>query len=113
MSILKELHTLVSGMAIRVETGVFSEPAPDTYAVLTPLSDTFSLFCDNRPSTDVNEVRISLYSKGNYLQLKQGLENVLLAADFTITDRRYVGYETGSGYHHYAVDVAKHYVLED
>ena len=31
-----------------VETGVFSDAAPDTYLVLTPLSDTFDLHADNR-----------------------------------------------------------------
>ncbi len=113
MSILEELKTLVEGLGIRVETGVFSEPAPDTYVVLTPLTDTFSLYCDNRPSLDINEVRISLFSKSNYLQLKNDLEGSLLDGDFTITDRCYVGYEEDTGYHHYAVDAAKLYEMEE
>ena len=28
---------------------------------------------------------------------------------FTITDRRYIGYESDTKYHHIAIDVAKHY----
>ena len=38
-------------------------------------------------------------------------------ADFTITDRRYLlpddMYEQESGYHHFAIDVAKSYELEE
>ena len=38
---------------------------------------------------------------------KGQLSNALLAADFVITDRRYIGHEDDTGYHHYAIDVAK------
>jgi len=31
----------------------------------------------------------------------------------TITDRRYIGYENDTGYHHYAVDVAHYYEMEE
>lgn len=44
---------------------------------------------------------------------KNRIVKTLLAQDFTITDRRYVGYETENGYHHYVVDVAKHYEMEE
>ena len=37
---------------------------------------------------------------------------LLLRDDFTITGRLYNGYETETGYHHYTVDVAKHYEME-
>ena len=36
----------------------------------------------------------------------------LLASAIIITDRHYVGHEDDTGYHHYAIDVAKHYVWE-
>ena len=45
--------------------------------------------------------------------MKKAVVNALLAADFTITARQYIGFENESGYHHYAVDVAKHYELEE
>jgi hypothetical protein len=77
------------------------------------MTDAFSLFGDNKPLMDVSEVRISLFSKGNYLKRKRQITQVLLAADFTVTDRRYVGYEDATGYHHYAIDVAKEYETED
>jgi hypothetical protein len=37
----------------------------------------------------------------------------LLAAGYTITDRQYIGYETETGYHHYNVDVAQYYEMEE
>ncbi|KGP74998.1 hypothetical protein JT05_13105 [Desulfosporosinus sp. Tol-M] len=112
MSILAELNTLLSP-TLPVETGVFSDKPPDEYLVLTPMTDEFSLFGDNTPLIDLSEVRISLFSKGNYLQIKRQITLTLLNADFTITDRRYIGYESDTGYHHYAIDVAKSYELEE
>ena len=112
MSILAELNTLLSPI-LPVETGVFSEKPPDEYLVLTPMTDEFPLFGDNTPLVDLSEVRISLFSKGNYLQRKRQITLTLLDADFTITDRRYIGYESDTGYHHYAIDVAKDFELED
>lgn len=111
MSILAELNTMLTPI-LPVETGVFSGVPPDEYLVLTPMTDEFVLFGDNVPLFDVSEVRISLFSKGNYLQRKRQITQVLLNAEFTITDRRYVGYEADTGYHHYAIDAANEYELE-
>ena len=113
MSILSELNTLFETANIPVETGVFSGVPPDEYLVLTPLTDTFAVYGDNKPLADVSEVRISLFSKNNYLQRKNQLVRILLQADFVITDRRYIGHEDDTGYHHYAIDVAKYYELEE
>jgi len=113
MSILSELNALFENINISVETGVFSGVPPDEYLVLTPLTDTFTVFGDNKPLADINEVRVSLLSKNNYLQRKNQLVRILLQADFVITDRRYIGHEDDTGYHHYAIDVAKYYELEE
>ena len=113
MSILSELNTLFETSNIPVETGVFSGVPPDEYLVLTPLTDTFAVYGDNKPLADVSEVRISLFSKNNYLQRKNQLVRMLLQADFVITDRRYIGHEDDTGYHHYAIDVAKEYETEE
>ena len=40
------------------------------------------------------------------------IEKALLEAGITITDRRYIGHEDDTGYHHFAIDTAKHYELE-
>ena len=113
MSLLSELNTIAESCAIPVETGVFTDPAPDTYLVLTPLADTFDLHADNCPGIDTQVVRLSLFTKGSYTKLKNRLVRTLFGADFYITDRRYIGFETDTGYHHYAIDVAKSYILEE
>ncbi len=113
MSLLAEVKAIIENCKIPVETGVFSDAPPDTYAVLTPLADSFDLHADNKPSVDVQEVRLSLFCKENYLKSKNRLVKAILNADITVTDRRYIGHEDGTGYHHYAIDVAKSYVWED
>ncbi len=113
MSLLSELTSIISGLNVPVETGVFSGTAPDTYAVLTPIGDTFDLFADNMPEQDIEEVRISLFHKGNYVALKRRIEKAILSAEITITNRVYVGHEDDTGYHHYAIDVANLYETEE
>lgn len=112
MSILRELNTLLSPI-LPVETGIFSGVPPDEYIVLTPMAYSFALFGDNEPLIDISEVRISLFSKGNYVKRKNQLTAALIQASFTITDRRYIGYETDSGYNHFAVDAMKEYETEE
>ncbi|MCL1796382.1 MAG: hypothetical protein FWG37_05790, partial [Clostridia bacterium] len=70
MNILQELITLLSGLGVPVETGIFSDIAPDEYLVVTPLADTFPLHADNHPLNETQEARLSLYSKGNYISRK-------------------------------------------
>ena len=113
MSVLADLQLALTPLSIPMETGVFTEAAPDQYIVVVPMTDTFELYADNSPGTEVQEARISLFSKGNYTSAKKAVVRALLAADFTITDRRYNGYETETGCHHYVVDVAKHYEMEE
>lgn len=112
MSILEDLNAVCAALEIPVETGIFSDEAPDTYIVITPLSDTFDLHADNAPGVDIQEARLSLYTKGSYTALKNRLVRLLLREDFTITGRTYNGYETDTGYHHYTVDAARHYEFE-
>ena len=45
--------------------------------------------------------------------IKNQIVRRLLAAELTVTDRRYLGHEDETGYHQYAIDVAKEYELED
>ena len=113
MSVLADIQTALSVLDIPIETGVFTDAAPAKYIVVVPIADTFDLHADNVPGIDVQEARLSLYVQGNYMADKNTIVKTLLGADFTITDRRYIGYETETGYHHYAVDVAKHYEMEE
>lgn len=112
MSLLADLNALLDGLGIPVETGVFIDEAPDEYAVLTPLTDTFPEYADNTPQYDQQEVRISLFTKGNYRRRKNAIVRALIAAGITITDRLYVGHEDDTGYHNYAIDVAQIYDYE-
>ena len=113
MSVLSDIQTALSGLDLPIETGVFSDAAPAKYIVVVPLTDTFDLHADNTPGYDVQEARLSLYAQGSYTKEKNVVVKALLAFDFTITDRRYIGYETETGYFHYVVDVAQCYELEE
>lgn len=113
MSLLSDLKTVLAPLGYSIETGAFSDAAPGQYVVLVPLADTFSLHADNTPGIDVQEVRISLFSKGSYTAMKNAVIHALLSAGITITARQYIGYETETGYHHYNVDVAHYYETEE
>ena len=113
MSLLADLNTIAKQLDIAVETGLFSEPAPAEYLVLTPLADTFEIHADNAPELDVQEVRISLFTKGSYTKRKKAIVRALLAAGITITERRYIGHDDDTGYHNYAIDVANFYEMEE
>lgn len=112
MSLLAELNSIAKKNKIAVQTGVFKGTPPDKYIVLTPISDGLSLIADNAPGFEIHEVRVSLFCKGNYMTYKKILTKAFLEAEITIADRRYIGHEDDTDYHHYAIDVAKLYELE-
>ena len=105
MSIFSEIITILKPLNIPIETSIFSGKAPETYIILTPLSDSFPLFADNMPQAEICEVRLSLFSKQNYLQIKNEITRLLLNADFTITNRLYIGFEEDTKYHHVCIDI--------
>lgn len=113
MSLLSELNLILDSMNIPVETGAFSGSPPEYYAVLTPITDAFGFFADNIPQNNIEEVRISLFDKGNYNEKKNKLVKLLLRSDISVTDRRYIGREDNTGYYHYAIDVAKNYDIKE
>jgi len=113
MSIFAELDTLITGLGLPVETGVFSGKAPEEYVVLTPLGDSFPLHCDNRPEYETQEVRLSLFCRGNYLARKKQITKALIQAGFTITDRHYAGRDDETGYHNQSIDCSKLYKWEE
>lgn len=112
MSILEDLTALLHSLDILIETGVFSNKAPSEYIVITPMTDEFALFADNQPQFEMQEVRLSLFSKGNYLARKNQIVRALLAQEYTITGRQYIEHEDDTGYHHYSVDVCKEFAVE-
>ncbi len=112
MNILSELNSLLENLKIPFETGHYSGIPPNEYIVIIPMTDSFELYADNTPQNEVQEARLSLYSKSNYYKLRNRLTKALLKADFTITDRRYIGFEADEKLHHYVIDVLKQYELE-
>jgi len=112
MSILAELNEIMTGLDIPVETGSFSDSPPSRYVVLTPMADSYENFADNQPLDESQDVRISLFHFGNYVETKDAIVEALLKAEFTIIDRRYMGFDRESGFHQYAIDVSKIYNLE-
>jgi hypothetical protein len=110
-SILKDISEVLEPLEIPIETGVFSNKPPDEYIVLIPMSDIFDHYADDLPGAELQEVRLSLFSKGNYQTRKNEVVSTLLSEDFTITDRRYIGYEKDTGFHHFAIDASKVYDL--
>jgi len=113
MSLLADLNLILAPFDIPVETGVFSDIPSDDYLVLTPMSDRLDLFADNDAYMIVSEARISLFTKNNYVQLKEDLTKALQLGGITITDRQYVDYEQDTKFHHYAIDVMKEYEMEE
>ena len=107
--LLERARTVCEAQGLPFQTGLYTKtPAPKSYVVATPLADTFDVFADNAPGFEVEEVRLSLFTKTNYLQARTRLTTALLASGLTVTARRYVGFEDDTGYHHYAIDVAAH-----
>jgi hypothetical protein len=113
MNLLTELMNIMNTLDVPVEMGVFSGEAPKTYAVLTPMVSTFDLYADNYPGVDIQEARVSLFTKNNYLERQDQIVRACMNAGMTITSRSYIGHEDDTGYHHYAIDVEQLYVVEE
>ena len=112
MSVLQELTSALSALGAPLETGVFTDKPPDEYIVITPMTEWAAVSGDNWPVIDVAEFRITLYTRKNYVRRKNQIIRACLDNGFTITMRRYVGFEESTGYHTYAVDAAKEFFTE-
>ncbi|MEW6859868.1 hypothetical protein [Trueperella pyogenes] len=108
--LLEVVTGVCEALAIPVRVSLFTPtPLPDTFAVTTPLGDDLRLWADGSPGVEIEEARLSLYTRGNYLPLRDHVTAALLAAGVTITGRTYVAFEDETGYHHYAIDLAAHH----
>lgn len=103
---LSELVSLLQDF-LPVQTSPYMCDMPDECVILTPLSDVLVHYCDNSPSYENQSVRISLFTKDNYLGIKDEIVSVLLENEFAISNMVYVGYEQDSKFHHYSIDVNK------
>ncbi|WP_172119277.1 hypothetical protein [Actinomyces faecalis] len=110
--LLEHLTTTCEKLGLPVRVALFTEtPLPEAFVVLTPLVDTLALYGGNTPGAQVEEARLSVYVRGDYLPLRGQLTAALLAAGVTITVRSYIGFEDETGYHHYAIDTQTHHML--
>ena len=113
MNILTELTALLTDLEIPFETGHFNGKPTDEYIVIIPISDQLDLYADNQPQAEIQEARLSLYSKGNFMRLRNRLTKALLQADFTVADRRYIGFEADTKFHHYIIETQKTYEIPE
>ena len=113
MNILSDVKKVLEELNIPAMTGAFKDNVKEKYVVLIPLADSYPISADNMPITDVQELRITLFSKENYIKLKNQLILSLLKNEFYITERKYNSYETDTGYYQYTIDVAKNYEIEE
>ena len=114
MSVLSELKTVLDAATdIPFETGKYTDVPEEDFGVILPLTDVYGLSADNFPEIDVQHARLEIFIKGNYMQEKKTITTALLNAGFTITGRGYVEYEQETGYHHFYIDVAQFYEMED
>lgn len=105
-TLLEQVTVVADRLGLPIAAGLHTDsPAPATYLVATPLSDMFDVYGDNQPGVEIEELRLALFTTGNYLTTRDWLTRALLDAGLTVTARRYVGFEADTGYHHYALDV--------
>ena len=82
MNILSQVNSLLSRLNIPVETGSMKKVASEKYIVLVPLSDSYPVSADNLPIVDLQELRITIFSKENYIKLKNQIISLLLSNNF-------------------------------
>lgn len=108
--LLETLTTIADQLDLPIAVSLFSaSPAPDTYLVATLIADTLEVFADNTPHVEIEEVRLSLFTAGNYLTWRDTLTRALVDAGLVVTARRYIGFEDDTGYHHYSFDTSCHH----
>ena len=107
IGLLENLSHIAKQLGLAYAVSCYTDsPAPHTYLVFTPLTDSFDIFADNTPGIEIEEARISLFTKTNYLALRDQITKALISARLVITGRRYIGYEADTGFHHYSIDVS-------
>ena len=104
MSVNEKIVTALQSLNIPITVAENTKKDLSEFIVLIPLTDRLSGYSDNKPSMTYGEVELALYTKGNYLSLRNRITQLLLEANIGITERRYIEYETETGYHHYIID---------
>jgi len=108
-SLLEDIRAVAQSVGATCTTAYIAGKAPATYWLLTPVIDEYSAGGDNAPLDEVQTVRVTLCTKGNYYQLKRVMEEMFLSAGMTITERRFLEHDESTGYYTYAIELAKSY----
>lgn len=104
--LLETLRSIATKAGVDCMVGAWTDsPHPTTYLVATPIADALDIFADNTPSVTVEHVRISVFTTGNYLPLRDQLTALFLEAGITIEARSSITFETETCYHHYVFDL--------
>ena len=106
MSVYELIINTLEPLNIPVSINENIDKDAERYIVIIPLYDRLDVFADNKPSIEVSEIELAVYSKGNYLKLVKDISTLLIDSGFTITSRRYIEYEKDTKLHHYIIDVA-------
>ena len=111
--VISTLSSVVSDISVSEHTGdEKGKRKPETFLVIIPIYDNLYLHADDTPTMQGEEIELALYTKGNYLALRDRITKLLLKVGVTILERRYVEYESDTGYHHYTFDLALAQSLE-
>ncbi|MEW6903262.1 hypothetical protein V3M63_06640 [Trueperella pyogenes] len=111
--LLEQAKTICNSLNLPFQTGIYTDaPHPDTFVVATPLADVFDMHADNQPGIEIESARLSLFTKSNYLALRNRLTKALITGGVTVVARRYMGFEDDTGYHHYALDIETHHIFD-
>lgn len=90
-ALLERITSVADRLGLPIAVGLYTAtPLPDTYLVAIPMADVFDVFADNTPAVEVEEVRLSLFTTGNYLAERDRLTAAMLEAGLTVTARRYL-----------------------
>jgi hypothetical protein len=106
VSIYELIINTLKPLNISVTINQNADKSANKYVTLIPLYDGFDEYADNKPTIDIKEVEIAIYSKGNYLELVEQITRYLIDDEFTITNRKYIEYEEDTKLHHYVIDVS-------
>ena len=104
-SINKQVIAALTELKLPIDVSVTKSKGADAFLVINPQYDTPKQYADDVPQTLVQEIELALYKRGNYLELKDKIMKYLITAGITVSDGRYIEYETDTKYHHYVFEL--------
>ena len=111
--LLAELKPVVCATDVPLRTGFYriDEKSPATYVIMLPTSETYEFYADDRPYAETQEVTLLIFSKGDSTALRTRLAKDLFRAGFTVSGRRFDGYDSVTEYYQYSIVVSKCYEI--